>query len=75
MSQALAAPQGWVQPAVLALLWGAAKLCTAWAAATQAEVHPHTALGSSLFPLQTMTWTRLLGCCPSSGGSGCRAGV
>lgn len=68
MSQALAALQGWLQPAplavqpaplALALLLGAAKLCSAWAPATLAEVHPHPvpamappALGSPHLPLK-----------------------
>lgn len=69
MSQALAALQGWVQPAPLALapLLGAAKLCSALAPATQAEVNPHTvpatappALGSPHLPLKNrhdLDWT------------------
>lgn len=82
MSRALAALQGWLQPAplALALLLGAAKPCSAWAPATLAKVQPHTvpaqhclpwALLTSLFKTD-MTWTRLPGCCPSSGRSGCR---
>lgn len=55
-------PQGWVQPAplALALLLGAARSCPAWSPGTQAEGHPHTvpatappALGSPHLHLKT----------------------